>query len=154
MLRPALGLETTFPAGCAIALGAEIVALVTLKTLLHRVVNTFLEVAALQDSFEYQLAEVTLHFGVAAQGCGEVVGLLGDGAVEFHQLFELLSERATLGILRGVDFLYSLAELCDIILEGFEQYIHRLLVGLLESFGVLLHHLARQTLELGTERGL
>ena len=66
-------------------------------------------------------------------------------------MLQLIFQLAALLVFVRVDVLHALAELGDVVAEGLQQYIHRLLVGLAELLRLLGKNLRREALEVAFE---
>ena len=117
--------------------GTQVAALLVLDVVLRFVVDALRERRAVEDRLQQHFAPIALHFRVAFQGVGQVAGLGRDVLVELHEAFEFGFQFAALRGLRGVDLLDPFAEIDDVVLEGFQQDVDRLLAGLLEMLGLL-----------------
>ena len=131
--------------------GSQVVSLGVLDVVLRFVVDALDERRTVQDRFQQHFAPVALHFRIAFQCVRQVRGLGRDAPVEFHQVFQLGLQFAALCRLGGVDVLDALSEFGDVVAEGFEQHVERLLVGLLEMLGLLAQYLGCKVAELGPE---
>src|SRR5690606_13891510 len=82
------------------------------------------------------------------QRSAQVMGLLGDLAVELLELHQLLHQRRLLLGFPVVDVLDLAAALIDLFTEGFEQCVQRLLAGLADGLTLGLDDAACQLFEL------
>ena len=71
--------------------------------------------------------------------------------VQLHEAFELVFQLAALLVFVGVDAFDAFAELGDILPEGLQQDVQRLLVGLFELPGLFAEDLRGEVLELKAE---
>ena len=131
--------------------GAQVAALLVLDVVLGLVMYAFDECRAVEDRFEQHLAPVALHLRVAFQRVGEVGRLGRDTAVQLHEVFQLGFQLAPLRGLRGVDLFDPLAEVGDVVAEGFQQTVDLLLTGLAEAHRVFAQNFGREVFELRPE---
>ena len=127
--------------------GPQVAPLLVLDVVLRLVMDPLGEGRVVEDRFEQHLAPVALHLRIALQRLREVLRLGRDVAVELHQGLQLAPLRG----LRGVDLLDALAEVCDVVAEGFEHEVDRLAACLPEMLRLLAEDLRREVLELGAE---
>ena len=52
----------------------------------------FDEARCLEQAFQNDFAPVTLHFRVALQGTGQVVGLFAQAVVQFHKVLDAFAQ--------------------------------------------------------------
>src|SRR5690606_16940167 len=109
------------------------------------------QAAALQYVFQNQLAPAALGLSLSAQRATPVVASLGVLLVELFEVLQLLGQgRLLLGIL-VMDILDLAAKLVDLLAEGLEQRIQRLLAGLGEGLALGFEDTPGQLLELQLE---
>ena len=129
----------------------QVAALVVLDVVLRLVVDALRERRAVEDRLQQHLAPVALHLRVAFQCVGQVPGVGRDVLVQLHEAFELVFQLAALFVLVGVDALDPFAELGDVLAEGFQQEVQRLLVRLLELPRLLAEDLRGEVFEFQAE---
>ena len=106
------------------------------------------QIRVVENRRQDHLTHIALHLRVATNGLGQVVGFVGDAAVEIHQVFELVFQCAVALDIVAVDRLDTQTKIRNIIAERLEQLLDRLRIGLAEHATLLLQNIVRQIAKL------
>ena len=116
------------------------------QELLAEIVLALNQAGCLQEAFQNHFA---LHLGVALQGTGQVVGILAEAVVQFHQLLDAFAQREALFGFGAVHLLYFFLEVLNLLVERAQQVAQMLGIQSGEILGLALEDAVREVLELG-----